>query len=364
MFIWANQISASLRKSLLLSMSLALSSWVSAADGPLVVIEQARTANIIKQVPLTGTITSARASRLSSNVAGQVKTLHVEVGTFVEKDDVLLEIDDELEVFNLQAAKAATQQARAELTDAKRRFENGQRLRKLNSISANDIDLLEAEVEIDKANLQRAIAAERKQQALVERHRVKAPFAGVISERETELGEWIVPGTEIFSLVSTSDLRCEFRVPQEFFTLISDKSRMRISFDSLAGKKVEAKIGAVVPVSDPSARTFLVHVPIDNTKLNVTPGMSVHAMLLLDANKQGVVISRDALIRHPDGRVTVWIIGQKDNKTTVTEQNVEIGNSFDGKVSVLKGLKAGEKIVVQGNESLQNGQSVRIHSEN
>ncbi|ODR95497.1 hypothetical protein AUC70_00740 [Methyloceanibacter stevinii] len=82
----------------------------------------------------------------------------------------------------------------------------------------------------------------------------------------------------------------------------------------------------------------------------------------LDTGARDVVVSRDALIRYPDGRITVWVVQNDGDKTSVTERRVEIGLAFDGLVQVLSGLKEGERVVVRGNESLREGQAVQLAS--
>ena len=331
---------------------------------PLVVVSEVKTADIIKQVPLTGTISSAKLSRLSSEVSGLVETLRVEVGDHVKAGDVLLQLDDEIEALRLAAAVAATRQAEAELADARRRFKDAKRLRKQNTISENEIQLREAEVRIDEAVLQQQTAEMKQQQATVQRYRLKAPFSGVISERLTEIGEWIEPGKAVLTLVAIDELRADFRVPQEFFMAIDKNTEVTVSLDALTGKTYAGKIETVVPVSDPSARTFLIHVVMPGADIKMTPGMSVHGTLRLRTGKRGVVVSRDALFRYPDGRVTVWTVSQQKDQTVVFEKRVRLGNSFNGQMSILEGINAGDVVVVQGNESLQEGQRVKIHSRN
>lgn len=329
---------------------------------PLVAVSTAQTETVIKQIPLTGTITSAKVAHLSAQVSGQVETVEVEVGDRVKAGDILLQLDSEIETFTLQSFQAETEQARAELADARRRYKDAERLKEQNSISANAIRLLQAEVEIDIAALNRQLAEERKQQARVDRHTLKAPFAGVISERLAEEGEWITPGNPVLTLVSIDDLRVDFRVPQEFYSRINAQSAITVSLDALPNKKFNGKIDAVVPVSDPSARTFLMRVLLDQDDIQMTPGMSVHGLLLLNTGKQSVVINRDALLRYPDGRVTVWVVAQNKQPPTVSEQIVKLGHSFNGQVSIVEGLQAGDVVVVRGNEALQQGQQVRIQT--
>ena len=329
---------------------------------PLVVVSTAKTDTLIKQVPLTGTITSARVAKLSTEVSGQVEAVNVEVGDRVESGAALVELDREIAQLTLEALQASTRQASAELADAKRRFQDVKRLRERKSISENEMRLLEAEVEIDGATLKQKRAEEQRQQARVERHTLRAPFSGVISERLTETGEWIEPARPVLTLVAVDELRIEFRVPQEFYPRINQQSTLSVTLDALPDREFDGAIAAVIPVSDSSSRTFLIHVKVDAGDARLTPGMSVHGKLNLTTGRQGVVISRDAILRYPDGRVTVWVINANSDPPTVSEKRVSTGHSFDGLITIREGIRANDVIVVRGNESLQEGQQVRIHS--
>jgi len=162
-----------------------------AADdrSPLVVVSTAQTDTLIRQVPLTGTITSSRVAELSAAVSGQVEAVNIEVGDRAETGAALIELDREIEQLTLEALQASTRQARAELVDAKRRYQDAKRLREQKNISENELRLREAEVEVDAATLKQKQAEEQRQRVRVERHILRAPFGGVISERYAEAGE-------------------------------------------------------------------------------------------------------------------------------------------------------------------------------
>jgi len=338
----------------------AFTSATAADRSPLVVVSTAQTGTVIKQVPLTGTITSARVAKVSAEVSGQVEAVKVEVGDHVESGTALVELDREIEQLTLEALRASTRQAGAELADAKRRYQDVKRLREQNNISQNQLRLLEAEVEVDGATLKQKKAEEDRQQARVERHTLQAPFGGVISERLTETGEWIEPGKPVLTLIAIDDLRIEFRVPQEFYHRINSQSTIRVTLDALPDREFDGTIDAVVPVSDASSRTFLIHVRVDAGDARLMPGMSVHGKLNLSTGRRGVVISRDAILRYPDGRVTVWVINPDSELPTVYEKRVVTGEGFNGLIQIREGIKADDVIVVQGNESLQESQQVRI----
>ena len=162
------------------------------------------------------------------------------------------------------------------------------------------------------------------------------------------------------TLVAVDELRIEFRVPQEYFIRINPQSTLSVTLDALPERVFDASIDTVVPVSDPSSRTFLVHATVNADDMRMTPGMSVHGKLGLTTGREGVVVPRDAILRYPDGRVTVWIINPGTEPPTVSEKRVTTGHSFDGLVTIREGIASGDVIIVRGNESLQEDQQVRI----
>jgi len=182
----------------------------------------------------------------------------------------------------------------------------------------------------------------------------------VISRRLTEAGEWVDPGSAVAELIATEGLRVDFSVPQQYFPRIDEDTRLEVRLAAVPERSFEARIGAVVPVSDPSARTFLLRAYLDAEGIPVTPGMSARGILRLQAVRQGVVVSRDALLRYPDGRSTVWVVQGEGPTATVSERQVQTGIGFDGKLEIRSGLEPGTRVVLTGNEALKDGQSVRV----
>ncbi|TNF98273.1 MAG: efflux RND transporter periplasmic adaptor subunit [Gammaproteobacteria bacterium] len=331
------------------------------AASPLVVTGYATQGNIIDEIPVSGTVTSSSVAKLSTEVSGLVSTINIDDGDKVNAGDILLTLDTEIEELSLQAAKAATEKSGEELADAKRRLEDAQRLAKQKTISDNELKSLQAEVNIASAELQRYIAEQQLQQKRLEKHQIRAPFSGVISQKHAERGEWIKPGDPIARLVGNQDLRIDFQVPQTAFPKVSPSSEVRVKLDALPGQALESKIQAIVPVSDTDARTFLMRVKLITPNSAMIPGMSVSGVLRLATGAQGVVISRDAILRYPDGRITVWVVNEKNGVLTVSERQVRTGLGFNGQIAIMHGLKAGERVVLEGNESLKDGQTVTIH---
>lgn len=328
-----------------------------------VVVETTERADIIEQVPLTGTVTSARVSPVSSEIAGKVSSMQVESGDHVAEGDKLIELDSEFAKLALRQAKGATREAQAGLEDAERRLSVAQRLVGQRAVSETELRTRETEVETDRAVLER-LQAEQEEQALrLERHEITAPFSGVIAQRMTEVGAWVAPGSAVVELVAMDELRIDVPVPQDDFPRLEVDTGVTVELEAFPGEVFEARLDRVVPVGDPSARTFKARVVLEDDQIDLTPGMSARVTLHLATGERDPVIPRDALIRYPDGRTVVWTVEDRDGTLRASKRLVETGLAFDGQLQIREGLEAGERVVVEGNEGLRPGQAVRLEED-
>jgi len=316
-----------------------------AADAPPVSVAEASEQPIVRVVQVTGTITSPRSATLSTSVGGLVETIELDAGDRVAEGDVIVGLDAELARLTLAREEARLAQAKTALADALRRLEEAERVGVSQAIPASQIKTIAAEAEQNGAAVVEAEAAVAQQRSVVARHRVRAPFDGVISERLTEIGEWANPGDPLVELVATEDLRFDFRVPQDLYRSIRPGTRVVLDTDALPDAAIEGLIRAIVPVKDPGARTFLLRVvAVDDAVVPVTPGMSARGRLYIDTERTGVVVSRDALLRYPDGREVVWAVDRSGDLPKVNQRQVTTGLQFDGLVEIRSGLESGTTV--------------------
>lgn len=335
-------------------------SQVQAQDRPGVELEQVETSDIISEVSLNGTVNALRTSRLSTAVAGLVEGVRVETGGRVARGDLLMSLDDEQAEFELESARAEASEARVRLEEAQRRLTEARSVGAGRNIAATEVSARESEVAATEAALARLRAEEKRRQVVLDRHRIEAPFDGVISYRASDLGEWVTPGDELLTLVDITNLRLDFRVPQDYYQRITDASELLVQAKGPDQKPVPVTIESLLPVSDSRARTFLLRAT-GPEELKVLPGMAVQATLRVSTGEQGLTVSRDAINRYPDGRVTVWIAEPADEDLyEVREKRVEVGSSFDNRMEILSGLDGDEHVVIRGNESLEDGARVRL----
>jgi len=354
-------ISHSRLLSLLMLWSLIAAQIILAATSAPVAVVTPTYQEVYREIRISGTVTSPRVSQLSVMIAGQVQTLSVDEGDLVRQGQELLQLDDELAGYDLAQVKARVRQEETRLRDARRRLEEAEALGPRGSIAATQIEDLRAEVALEESALIQAEAEAGYQQALLNRHELRAPFDGMISQRQVDLGEWVTPGQGIFELVAMDDLRLDFELSEDYLGQVSTGSDVSFTVNALPGQSFQGKVQAVVPVTDPGARTFLVRVIPENPLPQLVPGMSVSALLRIATNQKALVVPRDAILRSQDGRIVAWVVKTgSDNQLVAEERVVTLDQAFSGLVVVLSGIEPDDQVVVEGNESLQNGSAVTI----
>lgn len=247
---------------------------------------------------------------------------------------------------------------RARLAETERLYQQAAELVEKNFFPETQLHAAEAERRVAAAAVSRFEAEQRQQGELVRRHDVVAPFPGVVSRRLTDAGEWVETGTPVLELVDTGRLRVDVQVPQEQYRALVTGSSADVMLDPLPGRVLKGKVVARVPVNDPAARTFLARIEVVGGEGIMTPGMSAQVIFALRGAESAVTVPRDAIVRRQDGSTRVWIVNEADS--TVSERQVELVRSLQKTVEVRSGLAAGTKVVVRGNETLREGQKVRI----
>jgi RND family efflux transporter MFP subunit len=316
--------------------------------------------DIVETLSLTGSLSSPNSARLSPDVEGRLVSLKVDAGQRVNAGDILFKLDDELARLELAQAIAAEHEAKADLADTRRRVTEVAELVAEGSFPESEARSLTALVERNQAILERRRAERAYAAARLEHHSLKAPFSGVVAERNADLGERVDTDSNVLLLVATDRLQLDLRIPQKYFQRIRPGTPVTMRLDALPEQTLTASVAQIVPVSDPDARTFRARAEVDNAAGQLTPGMSVRAVVRIGTNRKAEVVPRDALIRYPDGRTIVWVVEVDGDSYVVKERRVKTGLSFDDKLEIIEGLVEGERVVIRGNEALQQDQQVRV----
>jgi RND family efflux transporter MFP subunit len=312
-----------------------------------------------EQFQLTGTLTADRAAALSPRVDGLVRETRVDAGDRVKPGQVLLQLDDAVARHALARSRAQAAEAAASAAEAERLLAEGRRLAADKFIPSSQVGTLEARLQQAQAALASARAAEREQQELVTRHAIPAPFAGVVAARHAEPGEWVQRGDNVLDLVATDRVRLDVQVPQERYAALAGEARVEVLPDALDGVALPARVEARVPVTDPTARTFLLRLRVDDAGGRLLPGTSARARISLPATEPALAVPRDALLRQPDGGYSLFVAMQEGEGWVARQRTVKVLRDRGSLVAIAEGVQAGERVVVRGNEALRDGQAVR-----
>ncbi len=310
---------------------------------------------------LSGTLTAERQARLSARVDGLVSRVHVDAGDQVEAGQVLLELDPAISRQVLLRTRAEAAEAAASVREAERLVTEAQLLVKHSAMAATELGARTSALELARAAAESARASAHEHEEIVARHVLPAPFAGVIAEKLAEAGEWVQRGTPVLSLVATDRVLLDIRVPQERFGQIDDGAQFRVFADALGSTPLPARAAARVPVTDPNARTFLLRLLVDDPQGYLLPGTSARAEISLLPTRGTVTVSRDALLRQPDGSHSVYVVDDDSGQPVARRRAVRVLHEQDGRAAIANdSVSEGQWIVIRGNEALIDGQPVDV----
>ena len=336
---------------------LVISTCLQAQEAVPVRVVQPQQKALSQQLVLSGSLTAQQDAALSSRTAGLVEQLWVDVGSQVVKNQPLLQLDTALAQHELAQRQAALNAITVQLTEQQRLVAEAEQLIARQLFPQTELSLRRAVLAQLQAEQQQASAALAQQQEVLAQHTLIAPFAGVIARRFTDIGEWLTPGTAVLQLVSVTPLLLDVQVPQEYFPQLNSLRNIEVYTDVLPTERLTATLQAAVPVGDPSVRSFLARLQVNDPQQRLLPGSSARASFNFERDDSTVlVVPPDALLRHPDGNYSVFSI--RDN--IATRHNVTLGRSNEQGVEILSGLPPELPVVVRGNETLRDGQTVQL----
>lgn len=328
-------------------------------ETPVTVISVQR-GSLDEVVEASGSVTAERRASLSSRAAGLVSKVPVDAGSRVAKGDILLELDPALAQLALERSREALKEAQSGLVERKRLFDEGQTLADTGGLPKTEAQARQAALNVQAAAVKQLEVDVRERAEILDRHRVIAPFSGVISSKLTEVGEWVQTGVPVLELVEVDAVRFDAQLPQERYASLPMDAPVTVRLDSLPDRELPAKILTKVPVKDPVSRTFLLRLTVEAPGEVMAPGVSGRAIFRIRKAAEVLTIPRDAIVRQPDGGVVAWVVNGEPQGLTVAARPVTIGKNLAGSVEVLTGLEEGQRVVLRGNETLREGQAVRI----
>ena len=272
---------------------------------------------------------------VSAQTSGRVAELPFDVNDFVDAGAIVMRFTDTEQKAALNRAQAAQAEARARLANAETEFERGERMIANNTIAQSRFDQLQAERDSARARLDAAIADVETAKEQLEYTVVRAPYAGIVSERHVELGELVAPGQPLISGLSLQSLRVNVDVPQSMFRAVHTIGKAFVYVDD---KRIEAESLTFFPVADTGSNTFRVRVNLPDGAATLYPGMFVKVGFVVGETRR-LLVPADAIVRRSELSAVYVVDGDR-----VELRQVRLGRTFEGTTEVLSGLDAGETV--------------------
>ena len=347
--------------------------------------------DLVMRLESPGEAYTEKKIALKTEVTGTIKSLNVKEGLHVRAGEVLVEIDDQEYRLRWERSEALRLKYLSDLLldkqfappikemdagaverikKAEQDFSKAGSLYGQGLISREDFEkakrsyetlLIESGVKQEevmaaaKGLTQAEIDAKIAQMEL-ERTKIRAPFAGIISDIKVSPQEYISPGRELFTLVDISKIKVQARVLESEIGKMKVGYEATLRFSAYPGKTFKGHVEAVSPIINPEDRTCAVHIAVDNTQEEIKPGMHAEVEIAADIYKDRLLVPQEAVLVR-GGRKLVFAVEEGLAKW----RYIEVGLENKDYAEVLDGVKEGEMVIVEGHFTLAHDARVQVN---
>jgi RND family efflux transporter MFP subunit len=313
-----------------------------------------------EEVILPGNMQAFTDTPIWARASGYLKVWHVDIGTRVKQGQLLAEIEAPEIDQQLQQARANLTVADANLKLAQITAERYKGLFKTDSVSKQDVDntvqdaaAKTAAVNADKANVARL-------EQLVSYEKVYAPFGGIITARNIDVGALVdadtnSPGKELFHLASNNVLRVYVNVPETYSRAARPGVTSYLTLNEYPGRRFRGTVVRNAGSIDQNSRTLLVEVDVRNPTGELLPGSYVSVHLSLTSKVEAVTVPANALLFRSEGLQVA-----KAHKGRVQLAHIILGRDYGDTVEIVSGVDKSDAVIVNPSDSITQGQQVRI----
>jgi RND family efflux transporter MFP subunit len=328
------------------------------ASAPAVVVIRPTRGSAPEEISLPGNVLAYTDAAIFARTTGYLSRRHADIGSRVKAGQVLAEIDTpELDQQLLQArADRATATANESL--ARTTAERYQDLIKSDSVSRQDLDNANGSYDAKKAAVLSADANVKRLEAMEKFKTIYAPFAGVITARNTDIGALIGSGgsaRELFHVAAIDRLRVSVNVPEMYARAARPGTDASVELQERPGRHFTGRIARTAGSIDPASRTLLVEIDLDNRSGELMPGSYAEVHFKLPTDAATFRLPANTLIFRADGLRVATV-----KNGTVSMVPIALGRDFGSTVEVVSGLTGAELIVVSPPDSLTDGQVVTV----
>jgi RND family efflux transporter MFP subunit len=306
-------------------------------------------------LPVFGTITYLDKVEVASEVQGLLKSVNVEPGDRVKKNQVLAALDTELLQKDLQARTAMLAQAQAQLKNAAWQYEAQQKLYKVGGTTLSDLETAEADYRSRSAEVQRYAAEAAQTRTQLKKSTIRAPIDGVVATRNFNVGERVPTlGRQdekgIVTLMRLDEVYAQAEVSERDLGNLRPGLEVIVIPDAYSTSRWQGKIERLDPVLKEESRTVVAKIRISNPDYRLRPGMFARLEIVRDKTPDVVAIPKAALQMGPDKTPQVFVVIDE----VAFLRKVVPGLVTENWVEIKDGVKPGDAVVVEGVERLKD----------
>jgi RND family efflux transporter MFP subunit len=293
-----------------------------------------------------------------AQTSGYLKEWNSDIGAKVKAGDVLAEVDTPEVDQELAQAQAQLKVAEAALNLAEATYRRSQNLFNRNVIAAEDFDTAadtyrenQGMIMADQANINQL-------EALEAFKIIRAPFSGIVTARNIDIGDYIASGsgTQLFRMQKTSPLRVYVNVPQAFAELVKIGTEGELTLDEFPGRKFLGQVTDTAKAIDPTSRTLLTELQMPNATGELFPGAYALITLRVGDDTGILTIPSNALLFRSEGTAVGVVNANGQTEIRKITTNVNLGD----KLEISEGLSETDQVIANPSDSLANGMTVKI----
>ena len=312
------------------------------------------------ELALPGNTQAFTDTPIYSRTSGYLKNWFFDIGAHVRKGQLMAQIETPELDQQLQVAQADLKSAQANLDLANTTSARYQNLLKTNSVSKQETDVAVSDAAAKKAAVDASMANVRRLEQLQSFENVYAPFDGIVTARNTDIGRLISAGQnttaqELFHLAAIGKIRVYVSVPEAYSPSIKTGDKATLTLDEYPGRSFEGTIARNSSAIDQSTRTLNVEVDIDNPKGELLPGAYVFVHFKVPEHATSLMVPSNTLLFRAQG-LQVGVV--RNNRVQLVP--VKIGKDAGATVEISSGLTTNDPVILDPSDSLASGQEVQI----
>ncbi len=336
---------------------------------PEVGVIQPKRGSPAQEIILPGNIQAFTDAPIYARTNGYLKVWYFDIGAHVKQGQLLAVIETPEVDQQLQQARADLNTAQANLNLSQITFNRFEGLKNTDSVAVQDVDNAAGDYAAKKAIVDSARSNVNRLEDLQSFEKIYAPFDGVITARNTDVGQLIDAGSsggvgrELFHVAAIRTLRVYINVPQQYSVAAKPGILADLTLAQFPGRKFQGKLVRTANAIDLSTRTLLVEVDVDNSTGELLPGAFTEVHLKIPTDIPSYILPVNTLIFRAQGlQVATVEAGDKVERAKLV--SITLGRDFGATVEVVSGITDADRVIVSPPDSLVDGEEVKVSQPN